>query len=136
MEIWFLDGDEEMDLRLLTGASIIWLGVVGCAVCYLGARNPRQPKWAKEFFMANIIIPAIVGGLVVGPMLFIEYFILNFNDLKIFDLLVAGLIVASSYAVVKLMRIGKRVAEYEKQGGSFNDRFTSPKGGAIGTQAA
>lgn len=127
-----------MDTRLMFGAVIIAISIVGFAICYLGARNPLQPKWTSESIMGNVIIPMIVGGFVIGPMFFIEYFIVHLSDLKIFDLLVASSVIVAALALVKMMRINKRIAAYEKEKNtsSFNDRFTTPQGGKMGMQAA
>jgi len=126
-----------METRLLVGAVCIALSIIGIAICYLGARNPRQPKWASEGIMANILTPAIVGGLSIGPMLICEYLFVHRSDLSIVDLLAAASIIAASGIFVKMMKIEKRVAAYEQQGPSGrNDRFTTPQGGKIGLTAA
>jgi len=125
-----------MDTRLLVGAICIATGILGIAICYLGARNPRQPKWACETVMANFLVPSIVGALSIGPMLICEYVIVHRSDLKVVDLLIALSIIAAATIIVKMLHIGKRVAAYEQKGpASRNDRFTTPQGG-MGMTAA
>ena len=126
-----------MDTRLLVGAVCIAMGIVSIAICYLGTRNPRQPKWACEAIMANFIVPVVVGCLAIGPMLIGEYVIVHRSDLKVIDLLTALSIITASIIFVKMLRIGKRVAAYEQNGpSSRNDRFTTPQGGKMGMTAA
>jgi len=126
-----------MDTRLLVGAACIATGIITIAICYLGARNPRQPIWACEAVMANILVPAIVGSLAIGPMLIAEYLITHGREMKMVDLFLAAVIIAASVVFVKLLRIRKRVAAYEQQGpGSSNDRFTTPHGGNMGVTTA
>jgi len=125
-----------MDTRLLVGAICVATGILGIAICYLGARNPRQPKWACETVMANVLVPSIVGSLAIGPMLLCEYVIVHRSDLKVIDLLIALSIIAAAIIIVKMLHIDKRVAAYEQNGpGSRNDRFTTPHGG-MGMTAA
>ena len=126
-----------METRLLVGAACIATGIITIAICYLGARNPRQPKWACEAVMANILVPAIVGCLAIGPMLIAEYIFTRGSEMKLVDLVLAAIIIAASVVCVKLLRIKKRVAAYEQHGpGSKNDRFTNPHGGNMGVTTA
>src|SRR3990172_12930402 len=61
-----------MNARLIVGALATAAGFIGIAISYLGARNPREPKWAGEMIMGSFIVPLSLGGIVLGLMLLLE----------------------------------------------------------------
>lgn len=101
-----------MNTRLILGALITVLSIIVMAVCYLGERNPRKSFWASENYMANIIA-FTTGGIVLGPMLLAEAFLVNLDMLSSLDIIVALGILASGAIILFMMRIKKRVASYD-----------------------
>ena len=101
-----------MDTRLILGALVTVLSIITIAICYLAERNPRKPFWAGENFMANIIA-LTVGGIVLGPMLLAEAFLVNLDMLSNMDIMVALAILAAGVIILFMMRIKKRVASYD-----------------------
>ena len=101
-----------MNTRLILGALITVLSIIIMAFCYLGERNPRKSFWTSENYMANIIA-FTVGGIVLGPMLLVEAFLVNLDMLTGMDIMVALGILASGAIILFMMRIKKRVAAYD-----------------------
>jgi hypothetical protein len=101
-----------MNTRLILGALITVLSIIVLAICYLGERNPRKSFWTSENYMANIIA-LLVGGIVIGPMLLAEAFLVNLDMLSRTDIMVALGILASGAIILFMMRIKKRVAAYD-----------------------
>ena len=101
-----------MNTRLILGALITVLSIIVLAICYLGERNPRKSFWTSENYMANIIA-LLVGGIVIGPMLLAEAFLVNLDMLSSMDIMVALGILASGAIILFMMRIKKRVAAYD-----------------------
>ncbi|MBU1566045.1 MAG: hypothetical protein KJ630_10500 [Proteobacteria bacterium] len=102
-----------MSGRLIIGAILLAVSVVSIAICYLGARNPREPKWADDTIMGNFIIPLAVGGIFMGPMFLGEAFLGNLDLLSTMDMIIAFGILGAGVLVIFLLRIKKRVAEYD-----------------------
>lgn len=109
-----------MDVRLQAGAITIGISIIMYAICYLGARNPKQPFWAGETMMANLMAPALTTGFTVGPMFIIEYLFVHWGQLSMIDLAAATAIIAASVVIVKMMHIGKRVERFTNSTGSSN----------------
>jgi hypothetical protein len=101
-----------MNTRLILGALITVLSIIVLAICYLGERNPRKSFWTSENYMANIIA-FTVGGIVLGPMLLAEAFLVNLDMLSRVDIMGALGILAAGAIILFMMRIKKRVAAYD-----------------------
>ena len=84
-----------MDVRLQAGAITIGVSIIMYAICYLGARNPKQPFWAGEAMMANFLAPALTTGFTVGPMFIFEYLCVHWGNWRVIDLAVAAAIIAA-----------------------------------------
>ncbi|MFH0784814.1 MAG: hypothetical protein V2B20_23055 [Pseudomonadota bacterium] len=102
-----------MNTRFIIGAVILVMSVVSIAVCYLGARNPREPKWADDSIMGNFIIPLAVGGIFIGPMCLAEALLGNLDLLTTSDVIIALTILGAGVLFIFMLRINKRVAEYD-----------------------
>ena len=101
-----------MNTRLILGALITVLSIIVLAVCYLAERNPRKSFWNSDNYMANIIA-ILVGGIVIGPMLLVEGFLVNLDMLSRMDIIVALGILAAGAIILFMMRIKKRAASYD-----------------------
>lgn len=101
-----------MNTRLILGALMTVLSIIVLAICYLAERNPRKSFWNSDNFMANIIA-ILVGGIVIGPMLLVEAFLVNLDMLSRMDIFVALGILAAGAIILFLMRIKKRAASYD-----------------------
>lgn len=102
-----------MNTRLIIGAVVLVLSVVSIAICYLGARNPREPKWADDSIMGNFIIPLAVGGIFIGPMFLGEALLGNLDLLTTTDMIIAFGILGAGVLFIFMLRINKRVAQYD-----------------------
>lgn len=102
-----------MGTRLIIGAILTSLGFITIALCYLGARNPKEPRWTDDMIMESFIIPLAIGALLTGPMLLGEAFFVHGDTLTPYDSTVALSILAAGVAILFMMRIPKRVAAYD-----------------------
>jgi hypothetical protein len=102
-----------MNERLIVGVLAIVVGFLGIAICYLGARNPREPKWTGEMIMGSFLIPLFMGSGILGLMLSIDGLIKGTASLGAADIAVALGILAAGLAVFLLLGIKKRVAAYD-----------------------
>jgi hypothetical protein len=102
-----------MNVRLIAGALAIAASLVGIAICYLGARNPREPKWAGEMIMGSFLIPLSLGGIILGLMLLLEAIVKNAGMLGLSDIIAVLVILAAGIAVIFMLRIKKRIAAYD-----------------------
>jgi len=101
-----------MGTRIILGALLTDVSILIAALLYLGARNPKNPKWAGEQVM-TWILPLVTGGIVVGPFLLAEGFIFNFSALGSTEIVTTLVILGVGVGALLLMRIPKRVAAYE-----------------------
>lgn len=128
-----------MSIRLFVGATIIVLSFISIAICYLAARNPRQPKWATDTVVGSFITPLATGGIFGGAMAMGEALFVNFDLLTTLDLVIAMGILAAGVLFIFMMRIGKRVEEYEAMGNSPEVKNSGtgvqPKGPVSGASA-
>lgn len=102
-----------MSTRLFVGAVITVMSFLSIAICYLGTRNPRAPKWADDTIMGSFILPLATGGLFMGPLFIGEVLLGNLELLSIADMCIALGIFAAGILILFMMRIKKRVAEYD-----------------------
>lgn len=127
-----------MGTRLIIGAVLTISGFITIAICYLGSNNPKQPKWTSEMIMGSFIIPLAIGGMVMGPMLLGEAFLVNRASLTSFDITVALSILVAGVVILLMMRIPKRVAAYNAQRNladlekTGEERKSTAKSGASG----
>jgi hypothetical protein len=101
-----------MNIKLILGALLTVSSIIIITICYLGERNPNKSSWINENFLANIIA-LTTGGIVAGPMLLIEAFLVNLDMLSTRDVIVALGILAAGAILLFMMLIKKRVASYE-----------------------
>ncbi len=102
-----------MGTRLIIGAVLIVLAIIGIAVCYLVTHNPKPPKWASEMFIGSVILPLVVGAIFMGPMLVGEAMLYNFHALDFSDVMVALSILVAGVLALLMIRIPKRLEAYE-----------------------
>ncbi len=102
-----------MGTRLIIGAIFTSLGFITIAVCYLGSRNPKEPKWASDTIMGTFIIPFAIGSIVMGPMLLGEALFLHSDLLSSSDITVSLSILVAGIFVLFMMRIPKHIEAYE-----------------------
>jgi hypothetical protein len=102
-----------MNSKLIWGALMTAAGFLAIALCYLGARNPREPKWASDNIMGSIILPIALGLGVMGPMLLVDSILNSASSLGILDFIVALGILAAGGAILYMLRIQSRAASYD-----------------------
>lgn len=102
-----------MNARLIVGAAMTAVGFLVIALCYLGARNSRAPKWASDNIMGSFILPIALGLGVMGPMLLVDSILKNASSLGALDIIVALGILAAGAAVLYMLRIQRKVASFD-----------------------
>lgn len=102
-----------MGTRLIIGAIFTVLGIITFAVCYLGSRNPKEPKWTSDTIMGSVIIPLVIGSIVMGPMLMGEALLIHSDLLTSYDIMIALSILVAGIVTLIMMRIPKRIKAYE-----------------------
>ena len=102
-----------MNTRFIAGAIILAVSIVSIAVIYLVARNPRKSKCTDETTTGNVILSLAVGGLVIGPALLGEGLFGNLDLVSVMDMIIAFGILGVGILTVFLLRIKKRVGEYD-----------------------
>lgn len=101
-----------MGTNIILGALMTDISLIILALMYVGARNPKNPWWANENVM-NWILPLVTGAIIAGPFLLIEGFIYNFNEIGSTDIAISLTLLGAGAAILLLMRIPKRLAEFE-----------------------
>lgn len=102
-----------MGTRLVIGAFFTVLGFITFAVCYLGSRNPKEPKWTSDTIMGSVLIPLVIGSIVMGLMLMGEALLIHSDLLTSYDITVALSILVAGIVTLIMMRIPKRIKAYE-----------------------
>ena len=75
-----------MGMRLIAGAVLLSLGIFTFALCYLEARNPKPPFWAKDTIMDSFLVPLIVSCITTGPMLVIQVLAMHYTEITSKDM--------------------------------------------------
>lgn len=103
-------------MHLLYATLFIALAALLFGFTLIGARNPSPPRWAKDFLVANVYVPAMAGLGLFGAFGIIRFIVdLPSENVDILDPLGAAAIVIAVVVCLKLLRIKKRLAVYEAQ---------------------
>jgi len=101
-------------MMLVYGAAGVALSVLLFGVVLIMCRNPRPSAWTTDFLVGNIYTPAIVAMMAVSVAFFIKFFIsLGTEPFSVTQLAMAIGIVAVGIVGLKMLRIKKRLSEYE-----------------------
>jgi hypothetical protein len=108
--------DGRFGMYLLYSSLFIALAALLFGITLIGARNPSPPRWANDFLVANVYIPAITGLGLFGAFGIIKFIVdLHSEKVDIMDLLGAAVVLIAAVVGLKLLRIKKRLAAYEAQ---------------------
>lgn len=103
-------------MLLVYGTAGIVLAVLIYSVTLIGSRNPRTPLWAHDLIVGNVYAPLIVVLIATGIGFFIK-FILTYNreSVDAMSLLTSAGLVVACLVLLRSLRIGQRLADYERQ---------------------
>lgn len=103
-------------MYLLYSTLFIALAALLFGFTIIGARNPSPPRWAKDFLVANVYVPAMAGLGLFGAFGIIKFIVdLTSENVDLLDPLGAAAILIAAVVCLKLLRIKKRLAVYEAQ---------------------
>jgi len=103
-------------MYLLYSSLFIALAVLLFGITLIGARNPIPPRWAKDFLVANVYVPAMAGLGLFGAFGIIKFIVdLPSETIDIIDPLGAAVVMIAAVVCLKLLRIKKRLAVYTAQ---------------------
>jgi hypothetical protein len=103
-------------MYLLYSSLFIALAALLFGITSIGARNPSPPRWAKDFLVANVYVPAMAGLGLYGAFGIIKFIVdLPSENVDMLDPLGAAVILIAAVVCLKLLRIKKRLAVYEAQ---------------------
>jgi hypothetical protein len=103
-------------MYLFYSSLVIALAALLFGFTLIGARNPSPPPWAKDFLVANVYVPAIAGLGLFGVFGIIKFIVeLPSVNVDIVDPLGAAAVLIAAVVCLRLLRIKKRLAEYEAQ---------------------
>lgn len=103
-------------MYLLYSSLSIALAALLFGITLIGARNPSPPRWAKDFLVANVYVPAMAGLGLFGAFGIIKFIVdLPSENVDLLDPLGAAAILIAAVVCLKLLRIKKRLAVYEAQ---------------------
>ncbi|MDA8139498.1 MAG: hypothetical protein M0036_12680 [Desulfobacteraceae bacterium] len=105
-------------MALVIGAIFISLSVFAYCIVLLAFRNPQQPSWASDNWIGNchsiIILSLGLGGVLTWCSIIFRSL---GNTISSMHIIVTACILVATFIGVKAMRIGKKLAEYERQTG-------------------
>jgi hypothetical protein len=103
-------------MYLLYSTLFIALAALLFGFTIIGARNPSPPRWANDFLVANVYVPAMAGLGLFGAFGIIKFIVdLPSENVDMLDPLGAAAILIAAVVCLKLLRIKKRLAVYEAQ---------------------
>ena len=103
-------------MYLLYSSLLIALAALLFGITLIGARNPNPPRWARDFLVANVYVPAMAGLGLFGAFGIIKFIVdLPSGKVDIMDPLGAAVVLIAAVVCLKLLRIKKRLAVYESQ---------------------
>jgi hypothetical protein len=101
-------------MMMVYGAAGVALSILFFGVVLIMCRNPWPSVWTNDFLVGNIYTPAIVAMMAVSVAFFIKFFIsLGTEPFSVAQLAMAIGIVAVGIVGLKMLRIKKRLSEYE-----------------------
>lgn len=100
-------------MLLVYGTAAWVLAMLFFGVTLIGARNPRSPAWANDFWVANIYVPMMIGLAVIGVGATAKFFIsLDRQPLDVNTLVLSAGVAAVGLVLLKLLRIKQRLADF------------------------
>jgi len=100
-------------VSLTTGVLFLCLTILGFVATLLGARNPRAPRWAGDFWIANVYAPGIITLAVFALAILIQVgFASSAETLTVANLWPSALIVAMTAALIKAVHPRRTLAAY------------------------
>ncbi len=103
-------------VNLTTGVLCLCLTVLGFVATLLLARNPRSPRWAGDFWIANVYAPGIITLAVFALAILIQVgFAGTLEGLRTADLWPSAVCVAVTAVLVKALRPRRTLAAYRAQ---------------------
>jgi hypothetical protein len=101
-------------MKLVIGSISLSLAVFTYCFVLLGARNPKQPKWASEMLVANVHCILIIGLGLAGILTFASaLYTFAVDGIDVLPILISAAILAVTFFGVKAMKITKKLAEFE-----------------------
>ena len=101
-------------MLLVYGTAGLALAVLAFGITLIGSRNPQEPLWARDFLVANIYSPIIVGLALLSAGSFVKFILsIGSQSLGFMELALVIGIIAVSLLLLKLLRIKQHLAEYE-----------------------
>lgn len=99
-------------MKLIIGSILLVIGELVLAVCYLGARNPREPWWTRESVMGQWLVPLALGAAALGTVLVIDE-AYHFTELQFYKGIIALAILGVGVVFTLALRIPKRLKAYD-----------------------
>lgn len=95
-------------MYLIAGVVCLSFATLLFRITYLGARSPKQPRWAGNFWVSNVHAPGIVGTFVFGILLILQPLIsMEIGSISFQEIGLAIGIVAATVAAFRLLQSKK-----------------------------
>ena len=118
-------------MQFIIGSVCISLSMLIFCIVLLGARNPRQPRWASRQWVANfhsvvILMLGVIGIFALVSAIF-NYISAGPSDLM--PILISAAILVVAILCIKALKINKKLAEFEA--GSTPVKGSKQNSGAV-----
>jgi len=120
-------------VSLTSGVLFLCLAVVGFVVVLLGARNPRNPSWAGDFWMGSVYTPGIIALAVFGLATLIQVgFDASPEPLRLAEVWPSAAVLVATAALVKALRPRRTLAAWAAQQTAAEKLATLPLSAPLG----
>jgi len=101
-------------MRLVIGAIGLSLAILTFCIVLLGARDPRSPKWASDFWIGNVhsIVILVLGCGGVLSIISALPMLLD-GSIGTLHITLAALILVAGAVGVKALKIDKKLEDYK-----------------------
>jgi len=103
-------------MKLFLGVLAIMVAVNLFCILLIGARNPKPARWKSEELIANLYLPVIMFIGIVGLASVVQVLmVMGETGVSGREIGAAVFVIVIGILMVKTMKIGRRLAAFDKQ---------------------
>ncbi|MFH1152554.1 MAG: hypothetical protein V1793_01960 [Pseudomonadota bacterium] len=101
-------------MLLVYGIALAAISVLLLGFCFIGARDPKKPKWAGDFLMGSVYVPGIIMLMILSLASF-YWFVRNYaaSPLTTGQGGMAVLVAIVSVIAWRFMGVSKKIKAYQ-----------------------
>ena len=102
-------------MSLVIGTAFGAVSILFLGLCFIGARDPRHPRWAGDFLVGSVYVPAIIMLIILSVSeLFITVRDISETPLNSGQIAATLVLIMATLFVWRLMGVKQRLRSFEE----------------------